>query len=274
MWIKSVSKSASSRLIFYCSFNIHFLVGCPLPSLFFNISCCQLHDVTLFHTEYKICSLWLVLCLLSVAVILQRNQLWCPCVLHSFQREKFQKFLISGPWCLNVSCKYTQGILHLFVFYDRTISLLFSQKEAEDSTEVTSMVLVIRVQDNDRTTCDLAMKLETRLSMCDSHMSHIIRDISMYLLAAQLDGGSSLWITSNWTVFTDRSFSFTQLLHMSVLQFYIMTSNLSVQLTTGVPTSFAATAPENDWHRSSGYLTANWFVGNLQHWIIHNKSPS
>lgn len=32
---------------------------------------------------------------------------------------------------------------------------------------------------------------------------------------------------------------------MSVLQFY-MTSNLSVQLTTGVPTPFAATAPEND----------------------------
>jgi hypothetical protein len=44
---------------------------------------------------------------------------------------------------------------------------------------------------------------------------------------------------------------------MSVLQDYIMTRNFFVQLTAGVPTSFPATAPENDRHRSSGYLTAN-----------------
>jgi len=61
---------------------------------------------------------------------------------------------------------------------------------------------------------------------------------------------------------------------MSVLQDYIMTSNFFIQLTTGVPTAFPATAPENDWHRSSGYLAANRFVSNLQHWIIHNKSTT
>jgi len=80
---------------------------------------------------------------------------------------------------------YMQEILCLFFIFDRIISFPFSQKEAEHSMEVTSMVLVIRVQDNDRTTCGLAMKLETRLSISDSHMSHIIRDISMYLLVVQ-----------------------------------------------------------------------------------------
>lgn len=78
-----------------------------------------------------------------------------------------------------------QEILRLFLIFDRVISFLFSQKEAEDSMEATSMVLVIRVQDNDRTTCGLDMKLETHLSISDSHMSHIIRDISMYLHVVQ-----------------------------------------------------------------------------------------
>jgi len=78
-----------------------------------------------------------------------------------------------------------QEILRLFLIFDRIISVLFSQKEAEHSMEVTSMVLVIRVQDNDRTTCGLATKLETHLSMSDSHMSHIIRAISMYLHVVQ-----------------------------------------------------------------------------------------
>ena len=78
-----------------------------------------------------------------------------------------------------------QQILHLFLIFDHIISFLFSPKEAEHSTEVTSMVLVIRVQDNDRTTCGLAMKLETHLSISDSHTSHIIRDISMYLHVVQ-----------------------------------------------------------------------------------------
>lgn len=80
---------------------------------------------------------------------------------------------------------YMQEILHFFHIFDHVISVLFSQKEAEHSMEVTSMVLVIRVQDNDRTTCGLAMKLETHLSMSDSHMSHIIRDISTYLHVVQ-----------------------------------------------------------------------------------------
>jgi len=80
---------------------------------------------------------------------------------------------------------HMQEILCLFLIFDRTISFLFSQKEAEHSTEVTSMVPVIRVQDNDRTTCGLAMKLETHLSISDSHMSHTIRDISMYLHVVQ-----------------------------------------------------------------------------------------
>jgi hypothetical protein len=75
--------------------------------------------------------------------------------------------------------------LHLFLIFDTLISLLFSQKEAEHSMEVTSTVLVIRVQGNDRTTCGLAMKLETLRSISDSHMSHIIRDISMYLHVVQ-----------------------------------------------------------------------------------------
>lgn len=78
-----------------------------------------------------------------------------------------------------------QEILRLFLIFDRVISFLFSQKEAEDSMEATSMALVIRVQDSDRTTCGLAMKLETHLSISDSHMSHIIRDISMYLHVVQ-----------------------------------------------------------------------------------------
>lgn len=78
-----------------------------------------------------------------------------------------------------------QGILHFFLLFDCIIYFLFSQKEAEHSMEVTSMVLVIRVQDNDRTICDLAMKLETHLSISDSHMSHIMQDISMYLHVAQ-----------------------------------------------------------------------------------------
>jgi hypothetical protein len=65
------------------------------------------------------------------------------------------------------------------------MSFLYSQKEAKDSMEVISMVPVIRVQGNDRTTCGSAMKLETLLSISDSHMSHIIRDISMYLHVVQ-----------------------------------------------------------------------------------------
>lgn len=80
---------------------------------------------------------------------------------------------------------YMQQILRLFLIFDRVISFLFSQKEAEHNMEVTSMGLVIRVQDNDRTTCGLAMKLGTHLSISDSHLSHIIRDISMYLCVVQ-----------------------------------------------------------------------------------------
>ena len=86
---------------------------------------------------------------------------------------------------VKIDCStYVQEILRLSLMLEHVI-FLFSQKEAEDSMEVTSMVLVTKVQGNDRTTCGLAMKLETLPSISDSHMSHTIRDISMYLHVIQ-----------------------------------------------------------------------------------------